>query len=407
MDEEKNISLLTKLGFIKKADRISTWEKKEGPLCFLAFIGKTSYLYPPGLALAQEYYDGRVLSIPNFCLLGENPSEEYVFEYMVNVREEYGLGNPNIEKIKTAIQTNNSELLKAVIHKAPISLVKMKRGMQRNTFLHEVYDNPITEIFLSAGLDPNSKNRSGDTPLHTHKSAEAVSALINTGADLNSMNIDEKSPLFTVTSLRSMTILLKAGINIDQTDKFGKTALFYRVREDNIPAITLLLASGADPNLLLSQSASCLHYAKSVTAVNILTDFGAAINPKDDEGRNPLFYTNILRVANHLINLGCDFFLLDSNGLSPLHTASSVKMVEGFIYRGLNINLQDFSGKTPLHYAVIDNSIGRVKCLLNKGADVSITDNDENTALDLAKRANVEEVLISAAKSPNGKNKIN
>lgn len=50
----------------------------------------------------------------------------------------------------------------------------------------------------------------------------------------------------------------------------------------------------------------------------------------------------------------------------------------------LVINDQDIFGKTPLMHAVINNDIDSVKELIYNGADISIKDNNNRTALDYA-----------------------
>ena len=128
MDEKKIISLLSKFGFIETSE-FDGWEKKEGPLTFNAIIGQMDYTFPVGLCIGKSYYDGRVLAELNYSFLGENPSEEDIYEYMENIREEFGLGDPNIKKLKTAIQTNNPEALKKVIHDIPVSLLNRDAGI--------------------------------------------------------------------------------------------------------------------------------------------------------------------------------------------------------------------------------------------------------------------------------------
>ena len=50
----------------------------------------------------------------------------------------------------------------------------------------------------------------------------------------------------------------------------------------------------------------------------------------------------------------------------------------------LLINDQDIFGKTSLMHAVINNDINNVKELIYNGADISIKDNNNRTALDYA-----------------------
>jgi ankyrin repeat protein len=49
------------------------------------------------------------------------------------------------------------------------------------------------------------------------------------------------------------------------------------------------------------------------------------------------------------------------------------------------MNAQGDRGFTPLHSAVLDNQLDAVKFLLEMGVDRQLTNDDGNTALDLAK----------------------
>lgn len=50
------------------------------------------------------------------------------------------------------------------------------------------------------------------------------------------------------------------------------------------------------------------------------------------------------------------------------------------------IDYQDAKGLTALHYSAIHNRIQSAKMLLKAGADISVIDNDNKTALDSAKQ---------------------
>lgn len=70
-------------------------------------------------------------------------------------------------------------------------------------------------------------------------------------------------------------------------------------------------------------------------------------------------------------------------------TRNKVKLVEAFLDHGMNVNIcmdfsKDYRNVTPLHLAVLYQSVGMVKLLLNYGADFSLKDTDQSTPLHFA-----------------------
>jgi hypothetical protein len=71
---------------------------------------------------------------------------------------------------------------------------------------------------------------------------------------------------------------------------------------------------------------------------------------------------------------------------------NNIPVVKEFIELGYNgINKKDRNGQTPLMIAVIEAHPEVVKLLLEHGADINETDNDNETAFDIAKQHRLEE----------------
>ena len=58
-----------------------------------------------------------------------------------------------------------------------------------------------------------------------------------------------------------------------------------------------------------------------------------------------------------------------------------------------DLNIQDNEGNTPLHYAVENNAVDTLSCLLKAGANTSILNNDQNGPIHLAVQLNRIEIL--------------
>lgn len=151
----------------------------------------------------------------------------------------------------------------------------------------------------------------------------------------------------------SLAIHLRTGTNANRTiwcgprrDDFA-SLLHIAVEAGQLESVQLLLASGADPN------------------------------QKDNEGRGPLMWT--VGLTRNDVTL-----------------SKRERMMSLLIEGGGNPDLQDARGQAPLLWA---SSFGRatlVKLLIDSGADVAVKDENGNSALHLAKNAEVASLLMLA-----------
>lgn len=122
---------------------------------------------------------------------------------------------------------------------------------------------------------------------------EAAQWLINAGANVNQTDMFGRTALYLATESRdhkTMTVLLNAGADPDMITSFGSSPLLSAVQNNDRPAIKLLLEHAADINV----------YAKGYSAVYIavkrgntellrwLLDHGAVVH---DELRNAVNHT--------------------------------------------------------------------------------------------------------------------
>eukprot|EP01130_Rhizamoeba_saxonica_P010969 TRINITY_DN4533_c0_g1_i1.p1 TRINITY_DN4533_c0_g1~~TRINITY_DN4533_c0_g1_i1.p1 ORF type:complete len:107 (-),score=30.32 TRINITY_DN4533_c0_g1_i1:148-468(-) len=68
----------------------------------------------------------------------------------------------------------------------------------------------------------------------------------------------------------------------------------------------------------------------------------------------------------------------------------NLELTEILIDMGSNINFQNENGETPLHIAVLCEYDDIVKLLLEKGADTSVVDNENETVFDSASKKQAE-----------------
>ena len=153
----------------------------------------------------------------------------------------------------------------------------------------------------------------------------------------------------------------------------------------------MLLASGADPDIVYASGDAPLHVAVAkglVGTVRALLKADANPSVRDGQGQTPL----------HLAELGSPIFkallvagAVYTSGDAPLHVAVSDGLVDtvGVLLEwGADPNIRDSQGRMPLHLAVVKRQLDLVEMLLATEADPNVQDKDGNTPLHEAVRLN-------------------
>lgn len=118
-------------------------------------------------------------------------------------------------------------------------------------------NQPMTELLLSMGADPNARDKSGHTPLYSlanecgvEGGGDVVRTLVRAGADVNANDgVKHCTPLHMAARRGNLEIaeaLLDCGGNIEARDSVGDTPLRRAVNCDKVGFASLLLARGAN-----------------------------------------------------------------------------------------------------------------------------------------------------------------
>jgi ankyrin repeat protein len=154
-----------------------------------------------------------------------------------------------------------------------------------------IFSNRLNNVkrAIEAGIDINTRDRNGRTPLfyHTHsfhqEELEIPKLLLENGANPNIQDWDGNTPLFYITGDEITKLLLEYGANPNIRNNDGKTAIMV-----NGTNVKTLCNYGADPNLQDNNGNTALHHQgwhKNTTKE--LLKCGADITIKNNLGKNP------------------------------------------------------------------------------------------------------------------------
>jgi ankyrin repeat protein len=211
-----------------------------------------------------------------------------------------------------------------------------------------------------------------------------IKRLVASGADVNSSAAKfGRTPLLHAiihTQIDAVRELIKGGANVNIADEVGQTPLLMAVQYNNMELVQLLLDAGADVN------------ATTVNGQTTLMRASLSANPA------------LFRI---LLEKGVDVNAKTDKGLTALHQAANAyipkpEIVEMLLGANADPNAKTTdTGATPLMNAAENGHIEVVRMLLSAGADPSATNNEGQTAVQLAEaehQVEVVSILQDAAK---------
>lgn len=286
--------------------------------------------------------------------------------------------------------------------------VATKTGSVPFTSLHSAAktgDIFVIETLLSKGVEVDSRNSNGSTPLLTAAANDKWNAfkfLMERGSDPTLENNNGWSVLHAAAQGGSLVIvgkLLSLGLNIDSRNSDGSTPLMIAAANGKLNALSFLVERGSDLTLKNQEGRSVLHKAAvggSNVIIEKLLSLGLDINIRDNYGSTPVIVAAAngkLNAVCFLVERGADLTLENNEGWSVLHGAAqggNHVMIERLLSFGLDIDFRDSHGASPLMIAAANGKLNAFRFLLEAGADPTLRNHDEWT------------VLHKAAKGGNG-----
>jgi hypothetical protein len=172
--------------------------------------------------------------------------------------------------------------------------------------------------------------------------------------------------------------------NLEAVDALGRTALCWAAARGDDRAVTVLLAGGADPNAMDNQLQFPLEHAADgghTKCVRLLLEAGAETDPLRPNG---LKLSSALNHASRdctdplclktLLDFGADIESCGIDGRTSLiHVArrDDVSFALLLLEYGADINATSITGQTPLTTAIMHNSHGVMRLLLERWFEYS------------------------------------
>lgn len=188
---------------------------------------------------------------------------------------------------------------------------------------------------------------------------------------------------------------LREGIDVNSRDKYGDTPLCYAAQGGHLPIVRLLLARGAVPDDgSLSFAASARENRLEMAKVLIdhgAEQFGNAMIEAIAKGHEDVVRLFLQHGANvkergETISSGAAS-LRHPNGVPPLHMAARgrAEIAKLLIEHGAGVNDRDTYGYTALHFAALSGERDVAKLLLAHGAGINARSDRGATPLKLAR----------------------
>lgn len=231
--------------------------------------------------------------------------------------------------------------------------------------------SPLGEVVRN--LDVDERGPDGSTPLQWavyDQDVEKVRTLIGAGADVNAANnygANAMQLAAEVGHVELLDMLLDAGADVDSPNPEGQTALMLVARTGNLDAARLLVRKGATIDTRESwgqQTALMWASARRHPAMmELLIREGADVNA-----------ISAVRDYNSHVTAEGRAKRLDSGGLTPLMYAvreNCLACVEVLLDKDADLDLTDPDGVSPLLLSILNANWDIAKRLIEAGADVN------------------------------------
>ncbi|MGM0608450.1 MAG: ankyrin repeat domain-containing protein [Candidatus Muiribacteriota bacterium] len=291
--------------------------------------------------------------------------------------------NTNLRILTLAIQKRNFENAKVIMdYGADINYDFLQHTAFTYALNLEQYK--IAEYMIEKGLEVNSVNKMGDTPLI--KSIRKGTYRLTYQLILNDADIEKRerfndyTPLMqaaSVDNFRAANLLIERGADIDFINENGETAFEIAVKSDSDKIVLRLIEKGANHKISSSDDfVPLIHFVRQENSkmVEYLLENDFSPNRKN-RTKTPLIeavYSGHNRIVKTLIKYGAHVNDRTADYDYPLAIAvanNKKNIVKTLVEANANINKEQEMGVTPLIRYLDRKDYDMVEFLLQNGAD--------------------------------------
>ncbi|XP_078619964.1 transient receptor potential cation channel subfamily A member 1-like [Branchiostoma floridae x Branchiostoma japonicum] len=262
-------------------------------------------------------------------------------------------------------------------------------------------------------VDINAQDHHGRTPLHwavKEGHPEAVELLLQHGADAEVQDEEQAAPIHMAVETAHVECLKALlnhpdSVNVNLPGHGGAIPLHYAAWGNDKQCMKILIENGAYPCIRCNAGYTSIHAAAMKACCGTLEYLIELAEEKGYKREDLLSFKNkqdqmpLHAAVNggnkeavvRLIRIGARIDAKQDDESTPMHLASSqgaldiIKlMMETADKNRQTIHLRDIQRMTPLHKAAMFDHTGTVEYLLEEGADLNCTDNEERSPLLLA-----------------------
>ncbi len=323
-----------------------------------------------------------------------------------------------------AAREGHAAIVALLLEKGADPMATTKIGMAPNFIAPNSVPGFGFGIGILRGGVPKDRGRrepqpGGMTPLHyaaRHNHVDVAQMLLDAGSDLNAKEANGIWPLLMAISNNNMPmaqfLLDQEAVLINDQDWYGRSPIWEAVNVRNLyvhnnnfqngidraPVLDLIKAlidAGADLNVRTKETPPVRHHLLEITGTLEWVDF---------TGQTPFLaaaYAGDVTVMKLLLEHGADPTIHTFEGTSPLMAAAGVNWVYAQTWTespealleavklchelGMDVNQKNSMGVTALMGAANRGSDDLIRFLVDEGADLTVLDNENRSALDWAK----------------------